>query len=291
MVRTIGLLFDPHIVHGGRRDHDGVAVVKKAIEKLNEVGVDWTLIGGDIRSFVAPAEKGRTGSIDWGGWDGETTNKYYRNDFRKAKDLFDAELTSDYRVIRGNNDRPLAVFRDYFPAHAHPPWGTQIDDGARYVWLDSNPDLGYHLYDERQNFVSAPQLSMLDRLMDRDPTIPTFVFCHAPLAKHPEFGPDWDIGKESAYYVTTNLPSVQARLERGNTIIVNTGHYFRGEGRGAVNIEGIEYVNARHLVQGSDPSYGGDVRWMRVDSEARQAEVMYYDVGADETGSLVSATW
>lgn len=291
MVHTVGMIFDPHIVHGGRRDHDGVAVARRGIEKLNEVGVDWTLLGGDLRSFVAPAEADRDGIVDWGGWDGDPENKYYRKDYPKAKALFDDELESEYQVIRGNNDRPVDVFREHFPADEHPPWFHVTEDEVRYVFLDSNPDPGYHLFEERQNFVSAPQLSMLDRLMDEDPEIPTFVFCHAPLAKHPEFGPDWDVGKESAYYVTTNLPSVQSRLERGNTVIVNTGHYFRGEGRGAVTVNGIEYVNARHLVQGSDPDYGGDVRWMRVDPAAQEATVRYYDVGASETGELVTATW
>lgn len=291
MGHTVGMIFDPHIVHGDRRDHDGVAVVRKAIDRLNAEDPDWTVIGGDIRSFVTPAEIDRESVVDWGGWDGDPTNKYYRKDYPKAKALFEDRLDGEYRVIRGNNDRPIDVFRSYFPRVEHPPWSAAVADGVRYVFLDSNPDPGYHLLDERQNFISAPQLSMLDRLMDTAPEMPTFVFCHAPLAKHPEFGPEWDVGKQSAYYVTTNLASVQHRLERGNTVVVNTGHYFGGEGRGAVNVGGIEYVNARHLVKGSNPEYGGDVRWMDVDVERQAATVWYYDVGADETGKLVTATW
>lgn len=54
MVRTIGMLFVPHVVAGDRRAHDGVDVVRRAIEKLNDVGVDWTVVGGDVRSFNPP---------------------------------------------------------------------------------------------------------------------------------------------------------------------------------------------------------------------------------------------
>jgi hypothetical protein len=290
MVRTVGLLFDPHIVAGDRRSHDGVAVVTRAIEKLNEVGVDWTLIGGDFRSFNPP-HPSLHGTDWWGSWDGDQSNYYWREDFRKAKALFDDRLEGPYYAIRGNNDRPLSVFREFFPEEEYPQWFWFVDDGARYVFLDSNPDPGYHLLDERQNFVSAPQLSMLERLMDADADIPTFVFCHTPLTKHRDISDGWDVGKGSAYWVTLNYPSVQHILERGNTVAVNSGHYYGGEGRESKTVDGIEYITARHLVHGSDPEYGGDVRWMTIDAESETAEVRYYDVGADEEGTLVTSTW
>lgn len=291
MTRTIGMVYDPHITAGDRRKHDGVATVTQALEKLNEVGVDWTVIGGDVRSLATPAVIDESSPVDWGGWDGQEENAYYRNDFQKAKALFEKVLDSPYYVIRGNNDRPLPIYQSVFSQKDHPRWGHFIDDGARYVFLDSNPDIGYHMLNERQNFVSAPQLSMLDRMMDEEPEIPTFVFCHAMLAKQPGYGPNWDTGLKGAYYVTTNYPSVQFRLERGNTIIVNSGHYYGGEDRGAVNVDGIEYVNARHLVHGGDPEYAGDVRWMEVDTESNKATVRYYNLEDDSEGTLVSTTW
>jgi hypothetical protein len=290
MRRTIGLIYDPHIVAGGRRAHDCVDVVERGIERINEVGVGWTLVGGDFRSFNPPLPE--IGETDWWGtWRGDPENRYWRDDFRKAKALFDDRLDGHYYAIRGNNDRPLSVYREFFPEDEFPRWYWFEDGGARYVFLDSNPDLGHHILDERQNFVSAPQLSMLERLMDDDPEIPTFVFCHAPLTKHRDVSDGWDQGKGSGYWVTLNYRSVQHVLERGNTVVVNTGHYYRGEDRDCKTVEGVEYVNARHLVHGSDPDYGGDVRWMTVDTEARTAEVQYYDVGADEDGTLVTATW
>jgi hypothetical protein len=289
MARTIGLLFDPHIVAGDRREHDGVDVVERAIDKLNAVGVDWTLVGGDFRSFNPPQPS--TDNVGWwGSWD-DQSNYYWREDFRKAKALFDDRLEGHYYAIRGNNDRPLEVYREFFPRDEFPRWFWFEEDGARYVFLDSDPDAGYHILDERQNFVSAPQVSMLERLMDEDAEIPTFVFCHTPLTKHRRIADGWDVGKGSGYRVALNYQSVQHVLERGNTVVVNTGHYYRGEDRDCKTVEGIEYVNGRHLVHGSDPDYGGDVRWMTVDSAAREAEVSYYDVGADETGTLTTASW
>lgn len=290
MQRTIGLLYDPHIVAGDRRAHDGVAVVRCAIDRLNEVGVDWTLVGGDFRSFNPPLPDHEERDW-WGSWDGDPDNYFWRADFRKAKALFDEELDGPYYAIRGNNDRPLEVYREFFPAAEYPRWFWFEDAGARYVFLDSNPDPGFHLLDERQNFVTAPQLSMLERLMDDDPEIPTFVFCHAPLAKHREIRAGWDEGRGGSYWTALNYRSVQHVLERGNTVLVNSGHYYGGEDRGVRRVDGIPYVNARHLVHGSDPAYGGDVRWLRVDSAARQATVHYYDVGADEEGELVTAEW
>lgn len=96
--------------------------------------------------------------------------------------------------------------------------------------------------------------------MDDDPEVPTFVFCHTPLTKHRGISDGWDVDKGSAYWVTLNYRSVQHVLERGNTGVVNTGHYYGGEDRESRTVDGIEYVTARHLVCGSDPDYGGDVR-------------------------------
>lgn len=290
MTRTIGLLYDPHIVAGDRRAHDGVAVTRRAIATLNDVGMDWTLIGGDVRSFNPPLPE--LHDTDWWGtWRGTPDNDYWRADFPKAKALFDDELDGPYYAIRGNNDRPLGVYREYFPAEQFPRWFWFIDDGARYVFLDSNPDPGYHILDERQNFVTAPQLSMLERLMDEDPDVPTFVFCHAPLAKHRAIRAGWDQGRGASYWPALNYRSVQHILERGNTVMVNSGHYYGGEDRNVKRVAGIPYVNARHLVHGSDPDYGGDVRWLEVAADEGRATLWYYDVGADETGELLAVEW
>lgn len=291
MVRTIGVLCDAHVSAGDRRVSDGVAVTSAAIEKLNDVGVDWTLLGGDLRTPAQPDE-------DWGGWDGDPENAYYRADFERAKALFDDELESDYFVIRGNCDRPLPLYREYFPADEYPLWFWFEDDGARYVFLDSNPHEGYHALTDTQNFVTAPQLSMLERLMDADDEIPTFVFCHTPLAKHTEIHDEWattvrgDIATSAAsYFWTGNYPSVQRVLERGNTVMVNSGHLYIDYGRGSRVVDGVEYVIARHLVHPNDPDYAGDVRWLTVDAAERRASVHYYDVGADTEGKITTATW
>jgi hypothetical protein len=291
MTRTIGFLCDPHIVGGDRRDHDGVAQARGAIEKLNEVGVDWTLLGGDLRSFTVPTAEESSPYTGWGTWNDDADNYHFREDYAKAKRLFDEELDSEYFVIRGNNDRPLAVFREFFPEDEFPLWYWFVDGGVRYVFLDSNPSEGYHILDERQNFVSAPQLSMLERLMDDDPEIPTFVFCHTPLAKHTEIRDDWETGRMGAQFITLNYLSVQRVLERGNTVMVNTGHYYGGEGRGHKCVEGIEYVNARHLTHSHDAEYAGDVRWITVDEDEQTATVHFYDVGADEEGTIVTTSW
>lgn len=123
------------------------------------------------------------------------------------------------------------------------------------------------------------------------PEIPTFVFCHTSLTKHRGISDGWDVGKGSAYGVPLNYPSVQHVLERGNTVIVNTGHYYGGEGCSLNPVEGIEYATGRHFVHGAEPEYGGDVRLFFVDSEARTAEVRYYDVDDDEEGTLVTPNW
>lgn len=47
MSRTVGLLYDPHM-GTGRYPHEEDEVVLRAIDKLNEVGVDWTTVGGDL---------------------------------------------------------------------------------------------------------------------------------------------------------------------------------------------------------------------------------------------------
>jgi len=288
-MRRIGLVFDPHMsADPPRYALDGVSVVSDAIDKLNEVGVDWTVIGGDLRHMIFPSQ----GDTQWGTWHGEPENYYYRRDFAKVKDLLDSALDSEYFPIRGNNDRPIRVYREFFPAEEYPLWYWFVDDGARYVFLDSNPHEGYHTLTEVQNFVSAPQISMLERLMDEDPELPTFVFNHAPLAKHTELRDDWATGfKGAGYYLTLNHLTVQRVLERGNTVFVNSGHVYEDCGRGSRAVNGIEYVLARHLVHDEDPDYGGDVRWMTVDTDDQTAAVHYYDVGSETEGTIVRAEW
>lgn len=291
MGSTIGLLYDMHVVAGDRDEYDGVPTVERAIDKLNDVGIDWTVVGGDIRHLLAPANEHNDGITDWGNWHGDPDNYYYRDDFERAKVLLDDRLDCEYVVARGNNDRPVDVYREFFPAEEFPLWGWFEDDGVRYVVLDSNPHQAHHSLTETQNFVSAPQLSMLERLVDRDPSIPTFVFVHAPLAKHTELTDNWETGHNAAYFLTLNHRSVQAILERGNTVLVNSGHYHPDDGRGCRFVNGVGYVVARHLVHNLDPGYGGDVRWMDVDPEARSATVDYYDLGADEEGTIVRTEW
>ena len=291
-MRTIGLLFDPHVADGADPHiapgaHDGTGVVNAAIDKLQEVGVDWTVVGGDLRHLISPIH----GDTDWGGWHGETNNEYYHQDWALAKELFEERL-EEYYPIRGNLDRPLSLYREYFPAEEYPLWYWFEDDGARYVFLDTNPHEGYHTLTEAQNFVSAPQLSMLERLMDEDPEVPTFVFAHAPLAKHHDvIDDDLGTGHAGVYFYTLNYLSVQRVLERGNTVFVNSGHVYDDFGRGSRNVNGVEYVLARHLVKNKNPEYGGDVRWMTVDPDARTAAVHYYDVGADEEGTISRTSW
>ncbi|MFC6976885.1 metallophosphoesterase family protein [Halomicroarcula sp. GCM10025709] len=225
MRRTIGLLYDPHIVAGGRDGYDGVPTVEAAIDRLNEVPVDWTVVGGDLRHLLGAANEHNDGRTDWGGWHGDPDNYFYRRDFGRAKRLFDERLDGDYVVARGNNDRPLDVYREYFPAEAFPQWGWFVEDGARYVVLDTNPHPGHHALRDQQNFVSAPQISMLERLMDTDPEIPTFVFLHAPVAKHQGID-DWETGHTAAYKLTLNYPTVQRVLARGtrcSSTAVTTG--------------------------------------------------------------------
>jgi hypothetical protein len=290
-MRTIGLIFDPHIAADPERHiadgaHDGTAVVEAAIDKLHEVGVDWTLIGGDLRHLISPIH----GKTDWGGWHGETDNKYYHEDWRLAKELFDERL-DEYYTIRGNLDRPLSLYQEYFPAEEYPLYYWFEDDGARYVFLDTNPHEGYHTLTEAQNFVSAPQVSMLKRLMDDDPEIPTFVFAHAPLAKHRGLKHDWETRHSGVYHYVLNYQTVQHVLERGNTVFVNGGHVKADLGRDSETVNGVVYVLARHLLHQREPDYGGDVRWMTVDAGEGYAAVHYYDVGSDETGRITETTW
>lgn len=287
MARTIGLLYDPHVISGDRRANDGVATTRAAMEKLREVGVDWTVIGGDLVNLTTPM----AGNVEWGEWHGDPDNYYYRDDFRRAKELFDDGLDGEYHVVRGNVDRPLSVYREFFPAEEFPQWQWFVEDGARYVFLDSSPHEGYHHLTECQNFVSSPQLAMLERLMDRDPEIPTFVFVHAPLAEHTELHDDWNTGVEAGYYLTRNYLSVQRVLERGNTVFVNSGHYYSASDRGSVVVDGVEYVIARHLTKNPYPEWRGDVRWMTVDADEGSAAVHYYDLDADEEGTITETTW
>lgn len=91
-----------------------------------------------------PTSSHSPGRTDWGGWHGDPDNKYYRKDFRRTKALLDDELDGEYHLIRGNHDRPLSVWQEFFPPNEYPPWFHFREDGARYVFLDSNPHQGYH---------------------------------------------------------------------------------------------------------------------------------------------------
>jgi len=285
MARTIGLLYDLH-VGSGRYEHEDHRVQHAAVDKLNEVGVDWTVVGGDLR-LLSPWEE----ETEWGEWHGDPGDAFYHGEFGRAKALLDDRLDGGYHVIRGNNERPLAAYRAHFPAEEFPLWFHFVDDGARYVFLDTNPHDGYHPLAEIQNFVTAPQLSMLERLMDEDDGVPTFVFAHAPLCKHTELDDDWET-RSKPYFFALNGPTVRQILERGNTVLVNSGHYYYDHGRGSRTIDGVEYVLARHLSHMSEEAdYGGDVRWLAVDAERREAAVHYYDVGGDEEGTITEATW
>lgn len=268
-----------------RYPHEEDDVVQRAISKLNEKDVDWTVVGGDLR-LLSPWED----ETDWGGWDGDPDNYFYREEFGKSKAFIEEHLDSEYYIIRGNNERPLSVYREYFPEEEHPLWFWFEDDGARYVFLDSNPHDGYHVLTEIQNFVSSPQIAMLERLMDDDPEIPTFVFVHAPLAKHTEIDDNWET-KKNPYFFTLNYQIVQSVLERGNTVFVNSGHYWPDDGRGSKEVNGVEYILARHLVHLDEEGYAGDVRWMNVDTDNRTAEVNYYDVSEDQEGTITTASW
>lgn len=287
MASTIGLLYDPHIIADDRREHDGVSTARAAIRHLNDIGVDWTVVGGDLTQLARASRH----TVDWGGWDGDPDNPYYRADFERAREVLDDGLDNPYFAIRGNVDRPLHEYQAVFPPDEHPQWHWFAADGARYVFLDSNPHEGYHHLTECQNFISSPQLAMLERLMDRDPDIPTFVFVHAPLARHTEFHDDWDSGIEVHYYLTRNHPTVRAVLERGNTVFVNSGHYYKAPGRGSVVVNDIEYVIARHLTRNPDPDWAGDVRWLTVDPDDRAATVHYRDLSTGDTGEIAARTW
>lgn len=284
-LRTIGLLYDLH-VGVGRYEHEDISVQQAAIDKLNEVGVDWTVVGGDLR-LLSPWEE----QTQWGEWHGDPEDAFYHSEFERAKELLDDRLESDYYVIRGNNERPMSAYRKHFPEEEFPRWFHFEDSGVRYVFLDSNPHQGYHPLMEIQNFITSPQISMLMRLMDEDQSIPTFVFCHAPLCKHTELDENWET-RSKPYFFVLNYLSVQKILERGNTIFVNSGHYYYDHGRGSKQVNGVEYVLTRHLSHmSSESDYGGDVRWMTVDIEQRCAAVHYCNIGSDTQGVLTETSW
>ncbi|MFB6183552.1 MAG: metallophosphoesterase [Haloarculaceae archaeon] len=283
----VGMVFDLHVTEGQRRPYDGFERAKRGLQILNDRNVDWTLVGGDLRSFASKNAE-RVGP--WGEWAGDPDNPYFRRDFERVRRLLDDHLDSPYRVIRGNHDRPLSVFRETFPPEEFPRWDAVREGGVRFVFLDSSPSEGYHSLYQTQNFVTAPQLSMLDRLMDRDPTVPTFVFCHAPLAPFRSLDPDWETGRTAAYRFTLNYPAVQRRLERGDAVVVNCGHYSPDRGRATTRVNGVTHVIARHFGK-SDPDYDGDVRWMDVDADGGEAVVRYYDLSTDETGVITRVEW
>jgi hypothetical protein len=308
--RTLGLLYDTHVYSGSRRSDNAEQYTKTAIDKLNSVGVDFTVHGGDLRPFGSVTSPDK---VDWGGWDG-SDNPYYEADFGVIKDLLETRLNSDYYLVRGNHDRPLPIVKEYFPPEQYSPsddlgntehyFGVEETGGARYIYLDSNPTEGYHAEEQNQQFVSAPQISMISRLMNADPDIPTFVFSHAMLVPHGEVSGSitnttFNTGREASYFQTRNSLSVRAALEEGNgaTKMVNTGHYNRhvgqNSGRGSRNLQlvsgsgtSIEYVTAGHLAPA-----GGDVRWLTVDTTNNTAEVNYYHVGSDTQGTITSISW
>lgn len=300
-IHNIGLLYDTHIDDQGRKAYDGKATTEAAIDKLNAEGMDWTVHGGDIRTLATKT----LSDIDWGGWEGKSDNEFYKSDFSWMKDCLDNRLNGPYYILRGNHDRPVSVLRDVFPSadYSVPDdngrtdtyWGVEEKDGVRYVYLDTNPSPGYHVDTQTQAYLSSPQLSMLDRLMDQDSSMPTFVFIHANAVKHTELGGlsegDWTTGANGSYYMTANHLAIQRRLERGSTVLVNSGHKFEDIGRGSRTKNGVTYVLSRHLVHPRDPNYDGDVRWLVVDTTAGTATVHYYDVGADSEGTITSISW
>lgn len=286
MTARIGLLFDMHVTNGKRRDYDGVPRAERGIDVLNDRDVDWTLAGGDLRT-LASNDPDR---VEWRDWHGDPADEYYGSDYEVARALLDDRLDSPYRAIRGNHDRPLSVWEEHFPPAEHPRWGHWRADGVRYVLLDTNPHAGYHHLTQTQNYVSAPQLSMLDRLFDADGEVPTFVFSHAPLTKHHDLGGEWETGRTAAYRFVLNYPAVQRRLARGETVLANAGHYSQDHGREARVEHGVTYVMARHFGK-SDPAYAGDVRWLDVDPDAGEAVVRYHDLSTGDEGVITRVEW
>lgn len=282
----IGLLFDLHVTRGQRREYDGVDRARRGFNVLNEKRVDWTLVGGDLRSLASKT----TERVGWGSWHGDPEDQYYRKDFQRVKHLLETELDSPYRVVRGNHDRPLSAFRDVFPADEYPRYWSTREDGVRHVFLDPSPNAGYHAVYQTQNFVSAPQLSMLDRLFDEDSKTPTFVYCHVPLTTFPSIESNWMQGRTGAYRYTLNYPAVQRRLERGETVLVNSGHYSPDRGRAARTVNGVTHVLARHF-GGSDPTHDGDLRVLDIDADAGVATVRYHDLRDGSEGEIARIEW
>ena len=295
---TIGLLYDTHVTYGTRKAGDGQAQMDAAIDKINEQAPDWTVHGGDIRPLspmTSPNE------VDWGGWDGDDDNVFYHKDFNEAKTRLENRLNSEYRVCRGNHDRPYHVLQDYFPSDRHSPnaesaedgdpagyYGSEIVNGVRYVYLDSNGTMGYSAQDQIEAWVSANQLSMLDRLADDDSNIPTFVFLHNPLVQH---GNDYNYksGKAYNYELIYNRTSVRSRLEKMNTQLVHSGHVFSQQDADSTTVNGIEYTIGDHLYRyGSTP---GDVRWLTVDESAKSATLSYYDFETGTKSDLTTVSW
>ncbi|AHG00914.1 hypothetical protein HALLA_12080 [Halostagnicola larsenii XH-48] len=282
----IGLLADTHIADS-RRTENGVSKSNDAVSRLNSENVDWNVHLGDIRP-LGPT----TSDINWGNW--ATDNKYYKSDFEVAQNQVLSNLNGDLRIIaRGNHDRPLDIYREYFPRDEYPRYGSFEEDGVRHVWLDTHPYQGHHELHQVGAMVSPDQISFLHRLMDDDPDIPTFVYAHAPLAAF-DYGDlsaeDWYTDYRE-YFYCSNAPHVQNVLERGNVVMVNNGHLFNDEGRGSTTVNGVEYVLSRHLVHNSDTNYTGDVRWLDIDTTNNEATCYYYDVGADSSGTITTATW
>lgn len=282
----IGLLFDLHVTQGQRRAYDGVERARRGFEILNEKGVDWTLLGGDLRSLASKT----TERVSWGEWHGDRDDQYYRKDFRRVKRLLDTELDAPYRVIRGNHDRPLSVFQEVFPPERYPRYWATREGGVRHVFLDSSPNAGYHALYQTQNFVTAPQLSMLDRLFDEDDETPTFVYCHTPLTTFPTLESNWEQGRTGAYRYTLNYPAVQRRLERGQTVLVNSGHYSPDRGRAARTVGGVTHAISRHFGK-SNPQYDGDLRWLDIDADAGRASVHYHDLRDGSEGEIGRIEW
>lgn len=298
MTQTIGLLYDTHITDGGRKGYDGVPTVKTAIDKLNQKKVDWTVHGGDIRP-LSPLTS--PNDVDWGGWDGDD-NPFYQNDFAKAKPLFEDRLNSDYYVIRGNHDRPEHVLKEYFPPEEYSPsddlgregayWGVEERNGIRHVYLDSCGTQGGHVLQQHSLWVSSPQLSMLDRLAEEDPNIPTFVYIHAALDNTGSDSLYYGTEKAGIYEQILNQQSVRARLKAINTQLVNFGHVYQNTERATATRDGdITYAIAKHLVITGQQDNPGDVRWLEIDESAQTWTLYYYDLDAGTEGTMDTGSW
>ena len=149
--------------------------------------------------------------------------------------------------------------------------------------------MGYAAQDQLEAWITANQLSMLDRLADDDPDIPTFVFLHNPFVMH-ENGYNFASEKANIYELIYNRSAVRARLERMNTQLVHSGHVYQQQDVNSTTMNGIEYTIGDHFYRYGDTNLG-DVRWLNVDESAQSATLSYYDFGAGAQSDLTTVTW